>query len=99
MLLVNNGMYGTIRMHQERHFPGRVHGTSLANPEFDALARAYGCFGERVTRTGDFPAALERALQANRSGVPALLELVVDPQAITANQTLDEIRRAARGER
>ncbi len=98
VLLVNNGMYGTIRMHQERHFPGRVHGTSLANPEFDALARAYGCFGERVTRTGDFPAALERALQANRSGVPALLELVVDPQAITANQTLDEIRRAARGE-
>ncbi|NLD55599.1 MAG: thiamine pyrophosphate-binding protein [Burkholderiaceae bacterium] len=99
VLLVNNGMYGTIRMHQERHFPGRVHGTDLANPEFDALARAYGCFGERVTRTGEFPAALERALQANRSGIPALLELVVDPQAITANQTLDEIRRAARGEK
>ncbi len=99
VLLVNNGMYGTIRMHQERHFPGRVHGTSLANPEFDALARAYGCFGERVTRTADFPAALERALDANRSGVPALLELVVDPQAITANQTLDEIRQKALGEK
>lgn len=99
VLLVNNGMYGTIRMHQERHFPGRVHGTSLMNPEFDALARAYGCFGERVTRTDDFPAALQRALEANRGGVPALLELMVDPQAITANQTIDEIRQKALGEK
>ncbi len=99
VLLVNNGMYGTIRMHQERHFPGRVHGTSLANPAFDALARAYGCFGERVTRTADFAGALVRALEANRSGVPALLELMVDPQAITANQTLDEIRQKALGEK
>ena len=99
VLVVNNGMYGTIRMHQERHFPGRVHGTGLANPAFDALARAYGCFGERVVRTGDFAAALERALEANRSGVPALLELMVDPQAITVNQTLDEIRQKALGEK
>ena len=97
VLLVNNGMYGTIRMHQERHFPGRVHGTKLVNPDFDALARAYGCHGERVERTADFAAALERAGAANRDGQPALLELIIDPQAITANQTLDEIRQQALG--
>ncbi len=99
VLLVNNGMYGTIRMHQERHFPGRVHGTALVNPEFDALARAYGCFGERVVRTADFAAAFERAAAANRSGQPALLELMVDSEAITANQTLSEIRQQALGAR
>jgi acetolactate synthase-1/2/3 large subunit len=97
VLLVNNGMYGTIRMHQERHFPGRVHGTELMNPAFDALARAYGCFGERVIRTADFAAAFERASAANRNGQPALLELMIDPQAITVNQTLNEIRQQALG--
>ena len=97
VLLVNNGMYGTIRMHQERHFPGRVHGTELMNPAFDALARAYGCFGERVSRTADFAAAFERASAANRNGQPALLELMIDPQAITVNQTLNEIRQQALG--
>jgi acetolactate synthase-1/2/3 large subunit len=97
VLLVNNGMYGTIRMHQERHFPGRVHGTALVNPDFDALARAYGCFGERVSRTADFAAAFERASAANRNGQPALLELMIDPQAITVNQTLNEIRQQALG--
>jgi acetolactate synthase-1/2/3 large subunit len=97
VLLVNNGMYGTIRMHQERHFPGRVHGTDLVNPDFEALARAYGCFGERVTKTADFAAALQRALAANQAGQPALLELMIDPEAITANQTLDEIRQQALG--
>jgi acetolactate synthase-1/2/3 large subunit len=60
-----------------------------------ALARAYGCFGERVGATGDFAAAFERAAAANRAGQPAVLELVVDPEAITANQTLGEIRRQA----
>ncbi|MBA3478691.1 MAG: thiamine pyrophosphate-binding protein [Lautropia sp.] len=99
VLLINNGMYGTIRMHQERHFPGRVHGTDLVNPEFDALARAYGCHGERVSRTADFPAAFERATGANREGQPALLELMIDPQAITPNQTLDQIRQQALGAR
>ena len=97
VLLVNNGMYGTIRMHQERHFPGRVHATELMNPAFDALAQAYGCFGERISRTADFAAAFERASAANRDGQPALLELMIDPQAITANQTLDEIRQQALG--
>ncbi len=99
VLLVNNGMYGTIRMHQERHFPGRVHGTKLVNPDFEALARAYGCYGERVERTADFAAALDRANAANRDGQPALLELMIDPEAITANQTLDEIRQQALGAR
>jgi len=92
VLLVNNGMYGTIRMHQEREFPARVYATALTNPDFVALARAYGCHAERIERTADFAAAFERARQAGR---PALLELVIDPQAITAGQTLDEIRAKA----
>jgi acetolactate synthase-1/2/3 large subunit len=97
VLLVNNGMYGTIRMHQERHFPGRVHGTDLVNPDFVELADAYGCYGERVSRTEDFDSAFQRALAANGEGRPALLELMVDPEAITVNQTLGEIREQALG--
>jgi acetolactate synthase-1/2/3 large subunit len=93
VLVVDNGMYGTIRMHQERHFPGRVSGTDLRNPDFAALAVAFGAHAERVERTTDFPAALDRALAA---GVPALLHLVVDPEAITPRQTLSGIRQAAR---
>ncbi|HYF60357.1 MAG TPA: thiamine pyrophosphate-binding protein [Burkholderiaceae bacterium] len=92
VVLVNNGMYGTIRMHQEREYPARVYGTALRNPDFVKLAEAYGCHGERVTETGRFAAAFERARAA---GVPALIELVVDPQAITAGQTIDEIRAKA----
>ena len=75
VLVVDNRMYGTIRMHQERAFPGRVHGTSLVNPDFAALARAYGAYGERVERDADFPTAFARAREAR---VPALLHLVVD---------------------
>jgi len=93
VLLVNNGMYGTIRMHQERHYPGRVVGTDLVNPDFVAYARAFGAHGALVTRTEDFAPALEQALAA---GGPALLELRVDPEAITPRQTLTEIRQAAR---
>jgi len=89
-------MYGTIRMHQERHFPGRVSGTDLVNPDFAALARAYGGFGDTVERTSEFPNAFERALA---SGRPALLELRVDPEGITPRQTLSEIREAAERER
>ena len=92
VLVIDNGMYGTIRMHQERHYPGRVSGTELRNPDFAALAQAYSAFGERVERTADFPDALERALTAGR---PALLHLVVDPEAITPRQTLSEIREQA----
>jgi acetolactate synthase-1/2/3 large subunit len=92
VLVVDNGMLGTIRMHQERHFPGRVSGTDLVNPDFAALARAYGGQGERIDCADDFPAAFERALEAD---VPAVLHLVVDPEAITPRQTISEIRNAA----
>jgi acetolactate synthase I/II/III large subunit len=92
VLVVNNGMYGTIRMHQERLFPGRVVGTDLVNPDFAAWAHAFGAFGEVVLRSEDFPDAFERALAQNR---PALLELRVDPEAITPRQTLSEIRAEA----
>ncbi|HTS23526.1 MAG TPA: thiamine pyrophosphate-binding protein [Casimicrobiaceae bacterium] len=89
-VIVDNGMYGTIRMHQERHYPRRVYGTALENPDFAALARAYGAAGETVSRTEEFAPAFERALAANR---PALLHLVVDPQAVTMNATIDDLRR------
>jgi len=92
LLVVNNGMYGTIRMHQERHYPGRVHGTSLTNPDFAAFARAFGAHGETVEATEQFPAALDRALSAGR---PALLELRLDPEAITPSTTLSAIREDA----
>jgi acetolactate synthase-1/2/3 large subunit len=92
VLVVNNAMYGTIRMHQERHYPGRVVGTDLRNPDFVAYARAFGAHGALVERSEDFAAALDEALACGR---PALVELRVDPQAITPRQTLDEIRAAA----
>ena len=85
VIVSNNSMYGTIRMHQERHYPGRVSGTDIVNPDFAALARSYGALGEVVTRTEDFPAALERALAA---GKPALIELKVDPAALSPRATL-----------
>ena len=94
VLVVDNGMYGTIRMHQERRYPGRVSGTDLANPDFAALAEAFGGHGERVARTDEVPAALERALGA---GVPAVLHLPVDPEALTPRKTLSEIRAEAGG--
>ena len=92
VLVVNNAMYGTIRMHQERHYPGRVVGTDLRNPDFVAYARAFGAHGALVERSEEFPAALDEALECGR---PAVIELRVDPQAITPRQTLDEIRAAA----
>lgn len=93
VLLVNNGMYATIRMHQERQYPGRMIGTDLQNPDFPALAQAYGGFAERVERTGDFEAAFERALA---SGKPALLELPVDPERISPRIKLSELQAQAR---
>ena len=92
VLVVDNGMYGTIRMHQERRFPGRVSGTSLVNPDVVALARSFGAYGERVERTADMPRALASALEA---GVPAVLHLPVHPEALTPRQTLSEIRAEA----
>jgi acetolactate synthase-1/2/3 large subunit len=90
--VVNNGMYGTIRMHQERAYPGRVIGSELVNPDFAALACAYGAHGEAVERTEDFAAAFERAVGADR---PALIELRVDPEALTTRASLSQIRDAA----
>ena len=92
VLVVNNGMYGTIRMHQERLFPGRVLGTDLVNPDFAAWASAFGAYGELVLRSDEFPDAFERALAQHR---PALLELRVDSEAITPRQTLSQIRAEA----
>jgi acetolactate synthase-1/2/3 large subunit len=91
-VVVDNGSYGTIRMHQEREYPGRVSGSDLFNPDFAALARAYGWRGERVDRTADFEPALERALEA---GTPTLLHLKLDTDVITSRTTLSAIRAAA----
>ncbi|MGO9547624.1 MAG: thiamine pyrophosphate-binding protein [Rhodomicrobium sp.] len=91
-IVVNNGMYGTIRMHQERNYPGRVHGTGLVNPSFAAYARAFGGFGAAVEKTEEFAGAFEAA---QASGLPSILELRLDPEAITPRQSLSEIRAAA----
>jgi len=88
LIVVNNGMLGTIRMHQEREYPGRVSSTRLANPDFIALAKAFGAHAERVERTEDFPAAFERAQHA---GVPAMIELRVDPLQITPASRLIKV--------
>jgi acetolactate synthase I/II/III large subunit len=92
ILLFNNAMYGTIRMHQERRFPDRVVGTALKNPDFVALARAYGAYAARVARTEDFAPAFEEAAAGNRA---AVIELMIDPEVITTRTTLSEIRRQA----
>jgi acetolactate synthase-1/2/3 large subunit len=92
ILVFNNAMYGTIRMHQERRFPGRTIGTALQNPDFLALARAYGIFGASVARTEKFAPAFEEA--AAQKGA-AIIELRMDPEAITTRTTLSEIRRQA----
>jgi acetolactate synthase I/II/III large subunit len=91
-VVVNNGSYGTIRMHQERTYPGRVSGTELVNPDFVALARAYGAHGELVAQTSDFAPAFERAAKA---GKPALIEIRLSTEVITPRQTLSQIRAAA----
>ncbi|MCB1475625.1 MAG: thiamine pyrophosphate-binding protein [Rhodobiaceae bacterium] len=88
-IVVDNGMYGTIRMHQEREYPGRVSGTALRNPDFAAYARAFGGYGEKVERTEDFAAAFERAVA---SGQPSILHCILDPEAITPAKTLTGIR-------
>ncbi len=89
VVILDNSMYGTIRMHQERDYPGRISSTRLRNPDFAAYARAFGGHGERVERTEDFADAFERALG---SGQPAILHCVVDEAAITPDRTLDEIK-------
>ena len=89
VLVVNNGIYGTIRMHQEREYPGRVSGTDMVNPDFAALARAYGAHGETVETTADFAPAFERARNA---GKPSIIEIRLDPEALTVSRTLSDIR-------
>ena len=91
-IVVNNGMYGTIRMHQEREYPARVYATALKNPDFAALAKAYGLHGEVVNRTVEFEPAFERAMASNK---PALLELRIDPEAITTRISLTAVREQA----
>ena len=92
VLVVNNGMYGTIRMHQEREYPGRVSGSELTNPDFAAYARAFGGHGETVERTADFAPAFQRAAA---SGKAAIIELRIDPEAIAPSATLSGLRAAA----
>lgn len=92
VLAIDNGMYGTIRMHQERHYPGRVSATRLVNPDFAAFARSYDAHAETVEDTASFGPAFERALA---SGKPALLHLKIDPEAITPAATLSQIRATA----
>ncbi|HZJ64309.1 MAG TPA: thiamine pyrophosphate-dependent enzyme, partial [Kofleriaceae bacterium] len=92
LAVFNNASYGTIRMHQEREYPGRTIATELVNPDFAALARAYGAHGELVTKTAEFLPAFERAVA---SGRPAILELRTDPQRINTRTTLAAIRAAA----
>jgi len=92
VIVVNNGIYGTIRMHQEREYPGRVVATDLKNPDFASLARAYGGHGETVEKTADFAPAFERA---RASGKPAIVEIRLDPEAITPTRTMTQIRDKA----
>jgi acetolactate synthase-1/2/3 large subunit len=96
VIVVDNGMYGTIRMHQEREYPGRVVATGLKNPDFAAYARAFGGFGITVEKTADFAHAFETAWE---SGKPAIIHLKVDPEAITPATTLGTIRTKALAER
>jgi acetolactate synthase-1/2/3 large subunit len=92
IVVVDNGMYGTIRMHQERHYPGRVVATDLRNPDFAAYARAFGGYGATVERTADFFPAFEAA---RKSGLPAILHVKVDPEALTPAMSLSAIREKA----
>ena len=94
ILLFNNAMYGTIRMHQERRFPGRVVGTALKNPDFLGLARAYGVSAPRSQNRGVRAGLRGGRRRASRA---AIIELQMDPETITTRTTLSEIRRASRG--
>jgi acetolactate synthase-1/2/3 large subunit len=91
-IVFNNGIYGTIRMHQEREYPGRIMGTDLVNPDFAAYARSFGCWAETVRTTDAFAPAFEAAVA---SGRPALIELITDPDQITPTTTLSGIRQAS----
>ena len=94
IIIADNGSYGTIRMHQEREYPGRVIATALRNPDFVAYAKAFGGFGALVEKTADFPAAFAAA---QKSGLPSIIHCKVDPEAITPALTLSGIREKALG--
>jgi acetolactate synthase I/II/III large subunit len=96
IVIFDNGMYGTIRMHQERLYPGRVSGTELRNPDFAELAMAFGARGERAETTAEAGAAIGRALA---SEIPSVVHLVLDPEALTPRATLSEIRTAGQADR
>ena len=93
IVVIDNGMYGTIRMHQEREYPGRISATVLKNPDFAAYARAFGGHGETVRETAEFAPAFERAVA---SGKPSILHLFIDPEAITPATTISAIREKAK---
>ena len=95
-IVANNGMYGTIRMHQEREYPSRVVGTTLINPDFAAYARSFGAEGFTVAATADFAPAFRQALSSSK---PSVIELKLDPEALSARQTLSQIRGAAKAGR
>jgi acetolactate synthase-1/2/3 large subunit len=92
ILIANNGLYGTIRMHQERNFPSRPNGTSIVNPDFAAFARAHGAHGAAVSKSEDFEAVFREALAAD---APFVIDLRLDPEAITPIETLSGVREGA----
>jgi acetolactate synthase-1/2/3 large subunit len=91
VVVVDNGSYGTIRMHQEREYPGRVVATDLKNPDFAAYARAFGAWAATVSRTEDFPAAFAEARAAK---APALIHLITDVEQISPSATITSLRAA-----
>jgi len=92
VLVCDNGIYGTIRMHQERHYPGRVSATTLRNPDFAAYAKAFGGFGVKVEKTADFADAFRAA---EKSGLPSIIHIKIDPEAITPTTTISKLRANA----
>jgi len=92
VVLADNSLYGTIRMHQEREYPGRVIATDLRNPDFAAYAMAFGGYGALVEKTADFPAAFAQAVATAK---PSIIHLKIDPEAITPGMTLSAIREKA----
>ncbi len=92
VVVIDNGMYGTIRLHQEKAYPGRVIGTDLKNPDFAAMAKSFGCAAFTVHETKDFAPALEASLKNN---LPSLIHVVIDPEAITPTTTLAAVRAGA----
>jgi acetolactate synthase-1/2/3 large subunit len=91
-VVLDNSTFGTIRMHQEREYPGRVSGTDLVNPDFAAMARAFGGFGATVTRTAEFAPAFQAAQASN---LPSVIHVKVDPEGITPTTTISAIRAKA----